>query len=321
VESPSVAVLLPVLNEADHIDVCLESLAAQGYPGSLEIVVADGGSVDGTLERLSGWSKRIELKILHNPERVQSAGVNLAAANTDAEVLIRADAHTVYASDYVHRSVELLLTSGATAVGGNQTATARSRFGRAVAAAMDSPLAVGPARFRHADTVEEVDTVYLGAFRRSDFQALGGYRTLPSKVAEDADLYFRWRLQGARVLVDPSIRSKYTPRETPSGLWRQYYRYGIGKADMLYVNRRWPSWRPLGPLLLVLGLLGTLVAAPSNLWPLILLLAAWLVVLAVAGRARPMVMAAAGIMHLAYGTGLLRGLFRRPSKVRAAVTP
>lgn len=320
-DSPSVAVLLPVLNEADHIDVCLESLAAQDYPGSLEIVVADGGSEDGTLERLSGWSERIELRILHNPERVQSAGINLAAANTDAEVLIRADAHTIYASDYVHRSVKLLLTSGATAVGGNQTATARSLFGRAVAAAMDSPLAVGPARFRHADAVEEVDTVYLGAFRRSDFQALGAYRTLPSKVAEDADLYFRWRLQGARVLVDPSIRSKYTPRESPGAHWRQYYRYGIGKADMLYVNRRWPSWRPLGPLLLVLGLLGTLLAAPSNLWPLNLLVAAWLVVLAVAGRARPMVMAAAGIMHLAYGAGLLRGLFRRPSKVRSAVTP
>lgn len=142
---------------------------------------------------------------------------------------------------------------------------------------------------------------------------------MPSGVAEDADLYFRWRSQGARILVDPSIRSWYTPRESPRGLWTQYHRYGVGKADLLYVNGRWPSWRPLAPLLLVVGLIVSTMLAVWSWWPLLALLGVWVAVLALAGRGRPLVVIAAGIMHLAYGLGLLRGLLRRPSAVRAAV--
>jgi hypothetical protein len=53
-----------------------------------------------------------------NPARIQSEGLWLAAHATDAEVLVRADAHTVYSSDYLRRSIEVLAESGATAVGG-----------------------------------------------------------------------------------------------------------------------------------------------------------------------------------------------------------
>ena len=55
--------------------------------------------------------------------------------------------------------------------------------------------------------------------------------------------------------VDPSIVSEYTPRENAGALWRQYFRYGMGKAEMLWRNGTLPSWRPLAPLALVLGFL------------------------------------------------------------------
>jgi len=55
VPEPSVTVLLPVLNEANAIDACLASLADQDYTGPLTIVIADGGSDDGTLDRLARW--------------------------------------------------------------------------------------------------------------------------------------------------------------------------------------------------------------------------------------------------------------------------
>ena len=129
-----------------------------------------------------------------------------------------------------------------------------SDFGRAVAVAFRSPLAIGPARFHHATLPTEADTVYLGAMSKSTWDSLGGMRALPSRVAEDADFYYRLRKAGGRVLVDPAIVSTYRPRETISDLWRQFYRYGLGKADMLYVNGEFPSWRPFAPLALILGL-------------------------------------------------------------------
>jgi succinoglycan biosynthesis protein ExoA len=321
VPNPRVTILLPVLNETAFIDVCLASLTAQDYPGELEIIVADGGSVDDTRTRVETWRGELpRLAVIENPDRIQSHGLNRAAVAASGSILIRADAHTTYAPDYVRASVETLLDTGATAVGGVQTAQGNGGFQNAVATAMSIPLAVGPAPFRHTDQRVEADTVYLGAFRKTDWQRLGGWRTLPSRVAEDADLYFRWREQGARIVVEPGIKSTYAPRDTVGGLWRQYYRYGLGKADMLYINGRWPTWRPAAPLGLLLALLAAIVAGLAwSWWPLAGLVALWQTGLALATRGRIMVMGAASVMHLAYGAGLLRGLLRRPRTVRRAV--
>lgn len=311
--------LLPVYNESEHIDACLESLTGQDYGGELTIVVAEGGSTDDTRQRLAAWQQRVPgIAVVDNPRRVQSAGLNLAAAAATGEILVRADAHTAYAPDYVRRSVAALASGDAVAVGGPMRPEGRGSFGRAVAAAMRSKLATGPGKFHHEGESGPVDTVYLGAFRRADFARLGGFRTFPSGSGEDADLYHRWRRQGGVVLLDPAIRSTYRPRETPGSLTRQHFRYGQVKGELLYVNGTWPSWRPLAPLALVVGLVaaaGVSLATPWW-WALPALLALWATALLAAalptGRLAPLVLLAAGIMHVAYGTGLLWGLARGP---------
>lgn len=317
----AVSVLLPVLDERHAIDECLESLWLQDYDGRLEVVVADGGSTDGTLELLTTWSRRWPaVRVLDNPGRLQAHGLNLAAEAAAGEILVRADAHTAYASDYVRRSVASLMGSDAVAVGGRLEPEGRGPFGRAVAAAMRAPLATGPAAFHHADHPRPVDTVYLGAFRRSDFLALGGIRALPSGAAEDADLYYRWNRAGRPVLLDPSIRSTYRPRETVRGLARQHHRYGVAKAEMLWLNGELPSPRPLAPLALVCGLaVGLVLTAGGRRAPLAAVLAAWGAALgAVAARAEdpPRTALATATMHLTYGAGLVRGLAEGPGSVR-----
>lgn len=320
VQLPTVAVLLPTLDEAESIDACLASLAAQDYPGDWGIVVADGGSADATKILAEAWTDRLHLRVIDNPARVQSEGLWLAAQATDAEILVRADAHTTYAPDYVRRSVEVLSETDATAVGGPMVPASSSVFGQAVARVMRSPLGIGPGAFHHGGERREVDTVYLGAFRRERFLALGGMRTLPSRVAEDADFYWRMRREGGTVMLDPSIGSSYRPRESWPDLWRQFLRYGRGKADMLFVNGVWPSWRPLAPLLLVLGLVeGLVLGSLAIWWPLWALLGLWATALLIAGRGRPLDVVVAATMHLAYGFGLLTGLFRWPPRVRSQV--
>jgi glycosyltransferase involved in cell wall biosynthesis len=319
---PSVTVILSVLNEADHIEEVMGDLLGQDYEGPLEVVVADGGSVDGTKEKvlsLTGGERPV--KVIDNPEVRQAFGLNRAAEMATGEILVRADGHTRFAPDYVRASVQVLEEVGG-AVGGRMAPLGRTPFGRAVAAAMESPLTMGPGRFHHATKREEVDTVYLGAFRKDDFEALGGFRAFPSGSSEDADFYYRWRKSGRRIHVDPWIVSSYTPRDTPAALWRQYFRYGMGKAEMLWVNGELPSWRPLAPLALVLGLiLFALAGLLTGGWVALSLLAGlWLLVLVwVALRADAPavgVFRAAGIMHLAYGIGMIWGLVRGPGSIR-----
>jgi glycosyltransferase involved in cell wall biosynthesis len=319
-----VSIILPVFNEAGSLDSCLASLQAQDYAGTIEIVVADGGSTDGTRRLLEARHSRGELVMIDNPQRRQWAGLNLAAAAASGEILVRVDGHSTYAPDYVRRSVNALTQTDATAVGGRMIPASDTPVGSAIVSAMASPWAVGPARYRHQDHPSFVDTVYLGAFRKADFERLGGYRDLPG-VAEDADLYYRWRAQGARVLLDPAIGSTYQPRDRWPALARQYFRYGWGKADMLYANRVLPSLRPLAPLALVLGLVGgaVLAAATSLRWPVLALSGAWMAALlwvaigaggGLIHRGRTLL--ATALMQVSYGGGLLGGILRGPGPRR-----
>jgi len=318
---PPVTIILPVFNEVETIDGTLASLIGQDYAGPFDVIVADGGSTDGTRERLDRWADSTPtVTVIDNKRRVQSHGLNAAAEASEATYLVRADGHTHYAADYVRQSVDTVIETGG-AAGGRMNPVGTNPFGRAVAAAMNSRLTMGPARFHHADRREEVDTVYLGAFPRKDFLDLGGFRAFPSGAAEDADFYHRWNRTGRKVVVDPVIHSEYTPRQEPGSLWNQYLRYGLGKSEMLWINGRLPSPRPLAPAVLVVGLTSTAVAGmiTKKWWPFLLGFGSWLTVVGtVAIRSResiPRVMAAAMIMHTSYGLGVLQGLVRGPGAV------
>lgn len=318
-EWPAASVILAVYNEIDHIDEVLADLFGQDYAGSLQVIVADGGSTDGTRHRL-GAIDDPRLTVIDNPDRRQSPGLNRAAAVASGEILVRADGHTRFAADFVTCSVAGLLETDAVAVGGRMNPVGSTVFERAVAAAMNSRMIL-PARFHHATERTVADTAYLGAFRKDAFEAIGGLRSFPSNSSEDADLYARWRAHGETVIVDPAIHTTYSPRGNLRSLADQYFHYGMGKAEMLYANRRLPSLRPLAPALLVAAFATFLTLALFGLWqPLVALSAIWFVwLLTAAVRSRgnvALVLMAAAVMQLTYGVGLIWGLIRGPTALR-----
>jgi GT2 family glycosyltransferase len=62
--TPWLSVLLPVFNGATYLEAALDSVAREGA-GDLEVVAADDGSTDGTLELLARWQARLPLQVIH----------------------------------------------------------------------------------------------------------------------------------------------------------------------------------------------------------------------------------------------------------------
>jgi len=306
----SATVIIATLNEERNIDHVMDT-ALRGK-AVVEVIIADGGSTDGTAEIvLERATADPRVRLLDNPDGGQSAGLNRAAAAATGDLLVRLDGHSRYAEDYVTASLHSWKPG--TAVGGPMLAEGTNVWGSATAIAMQDPLAVGPARFHHADNVEEVDTVYLGTFDRRTFLDMGGYRTFPSGTVEDTDFYTRWRDNGGSVKVDPALRSWYAPRDSWRGLLRQYSRYGRGKSELVWLNGRLPSLRPLAPALLVfaMGVFG-LVGIVSTWIPLAVLGGAWALALGVIAARAPAHRLAtalvAATMHVGYGIGVWWGL-------------
>lgn len=247
-----VTVAVPCLNEAPFIEACLRSVRVQTYPAErMEILVADGGSTDGTRSILANLAREdARIRIIENTDRIQAAGLNRILEQARGDVIVRMDVHCEYASDYIEKCVEVLDRTGADNVGGAQRCRGRTAFEKAVCAALTSPLGIGGAAYRGVRNEGFVDTVFLGAYRRSVFERIGPWD--PRAVTnEDAELNQRLVSAGGKIYLSPDIAVDYAPRGSISALARQYFRYGRGRARTLLKHRRFLTVRPALPFLAV----------------------------------------------------------------------
>lgn len=249
---PLVTIAIPCLNERDFIAGCVRDALSQTYPADrLEVIVADGGSTDGTraiLDDLAGTEQRF--RWIDNPGRIQARGMNEMIRAARGDILVRFDAHCEYARDYVERCVEVLHQTGADNVGGAQRSKAITDFQKSLCAALSSPMGVGGAAYRSAEREGFVDTIFCGAFRRSVFEQFGMYD--PGAITnEDAELNQRIIAGGGKLYLSRSIVVHYYPRASFRELARQYFRYGLGRARTLLKHRRLITLRPYVPFLVV----------------------------------------------------------------------
>lgn len=80
---PRVAIIIPCLNAASTIDACLDSALKQSYEHTF-IHVQDGGSTDGTLDKLAQRANP-RLRVAVAKDTSVYDAINTAIANTDAD--------------------------------------------------------------------------------------------------------------------------------------------------------------------------------------------------------------------------------------------
>jgi glycosyltransferase involved in cell wall biosynthesis len=251
---PTVTIILPVRNEAAFIQRCLGAILDQDYPPEcLNVLVADGQSDDDTVTIIEAMATNGRVKVIPNPARIQSAGLNLLIQQATGDYVIRVDGHTIIAPDYVRQCVIALQETGAWNVGGAMDPVGITHVGRAIAAAGKSAFAV-PTAFHVSRTPTYTDTVYLGAWPRWVFDRVGSYRE-DFVANEDYELNVRIRAAGGKIYFTPRIRSVYYGRQTLGALWRQYHRYGQSKVRTLREHPQSLRLRHLAAPLFVAGLL------------------------------------------------------------------
>jgi glycosyltransferase involved in cell wall biosynthesis len=284
---PRVSVIIPCYNEEDTIQDLLTALLEQDFPVSeMEVIIADGMSEDETRARIRAFQKKnpqLRVVVVDNPQRTIPAGLNRALDQARGAYIVRMDAHTSPAQEYISRSITALEKGKGDNVGGviSLKPGRDDWVGRSIAAAVVHPLGVGDARYRIGSDPRAVDTVPFGAYRRSLVEEIGGYDE-GLHANEDYEFNVRIRQSGRIVWLDPRIQSTYVARDSFAALAKQYWRYGFWKLRMLVRYPETFRWRQLsGAFVLTWIVLGF-----SSLW---LPLARWLL----------------GLEALIYGSALL----------------
>ena len=237
---PAVAVVMPVLNEESHLEAAVLAILSQDYEGSIQVVLALGPSTDGTNEiaaRICAGDSRVSSVL--NPTGRTPEGLNAALAATTQEIVVRVDAHSELSDGYIRLAVETLQRTGADNVGGIMGARGVTKFEKAVAAAMTSPLGVGSASFHTGGSEGPTETVYLGVFKRSALDRVGGYDPEFTR-AQDWEMNYRIRSTGGTVWFNPDLFVTYRPRPNVFKLAKQYFEYGSWRHEVM---RRHPETR------------------------------------------------------------------------------
>lgn len=305
-------IVVPCLNEAEALPGLLAQLLAES---DAAIVVADGGSTDGSraiVERAAAADGRVRL--LDNPRRIQSAGVNLAVREHGgaARLLVRIDAHCDYPPGYVPGLVAAAAARRATSVVVPMVSRGTACFQTAAAAAQNSRLGTGGSPHRHVGEGAFVDHGHHALMDLDLFRRVGGYREDQSHN-EDAELDLRLIAAGGRIWLEPSLALVYYPRRSIGALWRQYRGYGAGRARTLRLHGKRPKPRQALPLLVpaagVLALLSPLqplLALPLAAWAVLCLGAGAVVGWKAGGGCRMLCGVPAMAMHMAWGLGFIR---------------
>jgi succinoglycan biosynthesis protein ExoA len=318
---PLVSVLVPVRNEVDELAGCLDSLARQSLPLSrVEVLVADGSDRPIPDAVVSAYPGRVT--VLPNPARRMTTGLNQIAARARGTYLAIVSAHSTLPPDYLESAVRVIEETGAANVGGRIWKVAHTSWGRAIAAATSSPLAVGNAVQHHGAKPQPADSAFPGFIERQAFEKIGGF-DVRLACNEDDEFNARLRSSGRVVWYEPSLVVSYHPRERLGDLFAQYFRYGRWKPAVARLGSpgylRWRHVVPTVAVLTAAAAPGLIQLLPASRIPLLALGSTYLG-LAVAegwrmGRrhgASPWRTAATfPVVHVAYGAGFLRGLVDR----------
>jgi len=316
---PGVSVVLPVLNEERHLSEAVASVLAQDYPGPLEIVLALGPSHDRTDEVAAGLSAADpRVRTVRNPTGRTPEGLNLAIGASRHPVVARVDGHAQLPGDYLRTAVQLLERTEADNVGGLMWAEGVTDVEKAIARAMTSKLGVGNARFHVGGEEGPAETVYLGVFRRTALDRVGGYDEAFAR-AQDWEMNYRIRSSGGLVWFSPSLRVTYRPRPSLGALGRQYFYYGRWRREVMRRHPGSVNLRYLAPPIALIGFTAGLIAGIAGLrWAFVLPVGYLVMVTAgavvIGGglplRSRLTLPVVLMTMHGAWGAGFLSGLVR-----------
>jgi glycosyltransferase involved in cell wall biosynthesis len=302
----TVTAIATVLNEADSLDALLASLASQTRAPD-QVVLVDGGSTDGTWERLRDYAGPLPLTAVSLPGANISQGRNAAIAAARGPLIAVADAGVRLEPDWLaHLTAPFAADAPPDVVGGFFDADPRSTFELALGAITLPRLAeIDPATFYPSSRSV--------AFRRAAWEAVGGY---PEWLDYCEDLVFDFGLRDAGFVFafEPRALVHFRPRHNLRAYARQYYRYarGDGKADLwryrhLVRYATYALWlatlilalahHPLWWLAFAAGLAALLWAPLRRLWPALrgrapgerLMALAWAPVIRITGDVAKMV--------------------------------
>jgi glycosyltransferase involved in cell wall biosynthesis len=310
------SIICPVFNEIQFIDQLYASLKVNDGLNK-EIFFVDGGSTDGTVEKLKQFTEgNAQVYYLHNVKRSSTEAFNLAFVHCKAPYIAFVGAHAEYDANYFKHAFDYLEKDECDAVGGPLIQKGKTNIGKAIAAVMSNKWGVGNTSFRTSKTKQYVDSVAFAVYKKTMIDNAGVMdSSLP--VNQDDEFHYRLNKLGYRILMVPEMQAVYYVRNTYSALFKQYFKYGLYKPRVLKKIKSAVRLRHLIPALFTIYLLLAIIvfpffpiaATPAIFYIIFILLVSIRLPLHLSQKL--LAVWVFPILHIAYGSGFILGLITK----------
>ena len=120
---------------------------------------------------------------------------------------------------------------------------------KVIANLMSHPFCFGGSNFRNSNFKGFVDSLYLGAFKRSFLKDNHiKFDNIHPDISEDSDLNYRLIQSGGKVYMDPDIVVHHLPRESLRSFMKLCFNYGVGRGIFICKHKKFPAIRQLIPI-------------------------------------------------------------------------
>ena len=206
-------VLVPVFNEEAYLESCLLSINDFEVPDDVELMIyiIDGMSEDKSREIIeTHYSNQMNIILLDNPKRIQSAALNKGIARGEGQYILRLDAHSSYPKNYLRLCLETMQRTKSSNVGGIVvTEPGSDSYSALIVQALTTHwFGVGNSGFRIGAEEGEANTVPYGFFDAEIFERIGSFDERLVR-AQDYEFNCRIKENGGKIWLNPAIRISY----------------------------------------------------------------------------------------------------------------
>lgn len=303
---PKISVVIPVKNEEETIQECIKGVFSQTIR-PYEILVIDGNSTDGTIERVKEFPVKILLEDYGSVGGARQVGLENAKGNYIAYT----DADCIPEKNWLEH-----LTKGfdqnIVGVGGSLTYVGNRLWEKSIALIMNTKLgsanSVQGRIFKEKRFVKSIPGCNC-LYRREDLISVGGFNVNLS-INEDTELNRRLTKIG-KILYSPNAMVVHTQKRGLKEFSKRMYQFGFGRGQL----RLWDLQciPPVFALVLFCSLI-------FSLWPLVIVMCTYIAILFSMGLKFTILQKVANYLltipivyfseHVSYSMGFLMGLLR-----------
>ncbi len=234
---PKISVIIPAYNEEKTILRTIEAVYQSNYPKKLlEVIVANDGSEDSTLELITNFKteKNLNYKIYSQENSGKAVVLNRAIKLSSGEIFIVVDSDSIPTENALQEIVLAFSNPKVAAVASNIRVR---QNGKLLNFIQYFEYVIGW-QAKRSSFILGLDYILGGigsAFRRSVFDEIGGYDN--DTVVEDMDITFKLLRKKYQVAFSHNAVIYTEGVPTLSELVKQRYRWKFGHTQVLWKHR------------------------------------------------------------------------------------